>query len=376
MMTTFITGLQGETLGGPTSVLATAKHYVGDGGTTGGVDQGNTEISEAELRAIHLPPFQEAVNRNVGTIMISFSSWNAVKATQPPLPHHDRPQGRVGPSAPTGDTPPPRDDCGPGESPVRAPDRSPMMGGVRDTDRPDETSPRPAADTLTLAVAPAQVEVGGSFQVQVFVNGTEVTSAGAGLGMDPYDLLIPTNRLVATAEPHAVQIARCDCGDTGCTATTVTIVRDGDRVHWEWSGEVPLPRGVTFAADAYDAEVARIATDHSWETPERTAGRLVLTTVDHDYLGACGLRLRRAANHHRDPDVFVASLWLDEDYQIFVDIPWRGRTPEELAREVCRVLARPPHEWPASWHAITPRLTDPPPIAGRRWRRYQLRPGS
>jgi beta-glucosidase len=79
MMTTFITGLQGETLGGPTSVLATAKHYVGDGGTTGGVDQGNTELSEAELRAIHLPPFQEAINRNVGSIMISFSSWNGVK---------------------------------------------------------------------------------------------------------------------------------------------------------------------------------------------------------------------------------------------------------------------------------------------------------
>jgi beta-glucosidase len=79
MMTTFITGLQGETLGGPTSVLATAKHYVGDGGTTNGVDQGNTELSEAELRAIHLPPFQEAVNRNVGAIMISFSSWNGVK---------------------------------------------------------------------------------------------------------------------------------------------------------------------------------------------------------------------------------------------------------------------------------------------------------
>jgi beta-glucosidase len=40
------------------SVLATAKHYVGDGGTTGGVDQGNTQLTEAELRAIHLPPFQ------------------------------------------------------------------------------------------------------------------------------------------------------------------------------------------------------------------------------------------------------------------------------------------------------------------------------
>jgi beta-glucosidase len=78
-MTTFITGLQGPTLGGPTSVLATAKHYVGDGGTTGGVDQGDTQLSEAELRAIHLPPFQEAVNRGVGSVMISFSSWNGVK---------------------------------------------------------------------------------------------------------------------------------------------------------------------------------------------------------------------------------------------------------------------------------------------------------
>ena len=60
-MTTIITGLQGSALGGPASVLATAKHYVGDGGTTGGTDQGNTQLSEAELRAIHLPPFQAAV---------------------------------------------------------------------------------------------------------------------------------------------------------------------------------------------------------------------------------------------------------------------------------------------------------------------------
>jgi beta-glucosidase len=60
-MTTIVTGLQGSSLSAPGSVLATAKHYVGDGGTTGGVDQGNTQISEADLRAIHLPPFQVAV---------------------------------------------------------------------------------------------------------------------------------------------------------------------------------------------------------------------------------------------------------------------------------------------------------------------------
>ncbi|MBO2448899.1 glycoside hydrolase family 3 C-terminal domain-containing protein [Actinomadura barringtoniae] len=79
MMTSIVTGFQGRKLGGPASVLATAKHYVGDGGTTGGVDQGNTQVSEAELRAVHLPPFRAAVQRGVGSVMISYSSWNGVK---------------------------------------------------------------------------------------------------------------------------------------------------------------------------------------------------------------------------------------------------------------------------------------------------------
>ncbi|MFB9362692.1 glycoside hydrolase family 3 N-terminal domain-containing protein [Actinoplanes nipponensis] len=78
-MTTVVDGLQGTALNGPASVLATAKHYLGDGGTTGGTDQGNTQLSEAELRAVHLPPFTAAVRRGVGSVMISFSSWNGAK---------------------------------------------------------------------------------------------------------------------------------------------------------------------------------------------------------------------------------------------------------------------------------------------------------
>ncbi|MEQ0563884.1 glycoside hydrolase family 3 N-terminal domain-containing protein [Amycolatopsis sp. NEAU-NG30] len=74
-----VEGLQGRDLGAPTSVLATAKHFIGDGGTTGGVDQGNTQISLDELRRIHLPPFRAAVDRGVGSVMISFNSWNGVK---------------------------------------------------------------------------------------------------------------------------------------------------------------------------------------------------------------------------------------------------------------------------------------------------------
>lgn len=79
-MTTIITGFQGTVLGGTsTSILATAKHFVGDGGTSGGVDQGNTQLSEADLRQIHLAPFVDAVQRGVGSVMISYSSWNGVK---------------------------------------------------------------------------------------------------------------------------------------------------------------------------------------------------------------------------------------------------------------------------------------------------------
>ena len=79
-LTTVITGFQGTTLGGTgSSILATAKHYVGDGGTAGGDDQGNTVLSEVDLRRIHLAPFVTAVQRNVGSVMISYSSWNGVK---------------------------------------------------------------------------------------------------------------------------------------------------------------------------------------------------------------------------------------------------------------------------------------------------------
>jgi beta-glucosidase len=79
-MATAVNGYQGSALGAPGSVLATAKHFIGDGGTTNGVDQGNTQLTEAELRAIHLPPFREAIQRGVGSVMITYSSWNGVKA--------------------------------------------------------------------------------------------------------------------------------------------------------------------------------------------------------------------------------------------------------------------------------------------------------
>jgi beta-glucosidase len=78
-MARLVTALQGETIT-QASVLATAKHYLGDGGTTGGADQGDTELPEEELRAIHLAPFVDAVAAGVGSIMVSHSSWNGSRS--------------------------------------------------------------------------------------------------------------------------------------------------------------------------------------------------------------------------------------------------------------------------------------------------------
>jgi beta-glucosidase len=73
-------GVQGRELSAaPTSVLACAKHYIGDGGTQGGVDQGNTVCDEATLWKLFLPPYQAAIKAGVGSIMVSYSSWNGQK---------------------------------------------------------------------------------------------------------------------------------------------------------------------------------------------------------------------------------------------------------------------------------------------------------
>jgi len=83
-----VRGFQGMDLSNPRAVLACAKHYIGDGGTTfgssrggRGLDQGDTRMDEATLRRIHLQGYISTVKAGVGTIMPSYSSWNGVKVS-------------------------------------------------------------------------------------------------------------------------------------------------------------------------------------------------------------------------------------------------------------------------------------------------------
>ncbi|XP_024975998.1 uncharacterized protein LOC112513976 [Cynara cardunculus var. scolymus] len=88
-MTEIIPGLQGDIprngrkgvpfVGGQKKVAACAKHFVGDGGTTRGINENNTVTDVRGLLSIHMPPYYDSIRKGVSTIMVSYSSWNGVK---------------------------------------------------------------------------------------------------------------------------------------------------------------------------------------------------------------------------------------------------------------------------------------------------------
>lgn len=62
-----------------TKVAACAKHFVGDGGTTKGINENNTVISSNGLFGIHMPAYLNSISKGVATVMVSYSSWNGQK---------------------------------------------------------------------------------------------------------------------------------------------------------------------------------------------------------------------------------------------------------------------------------------------------------
>ncbi|MEM9536055.1 MAG: exo 1,3/1,4-beta-D-glucan glucohydrolase [Cyanobacteria bacterium P01_E01_bin.45] len=78
--TAVVQGLQGEldtpTFLGDEQVIATAKHFLGDGGTVNGIDRGDNQDSEEALRDRHGAGYPPAIEAGVQTVMASFSSWN------------------------------------------------------------------------------------------------------------------------------------------------------------------------------------------------------------------------------------------------------------------------------------------------------------
>ncbi|MBY0556537.1 MAG: glycoside hydrolase family 3 protein, partial [Burkholderiaceae bacterium] len=73
----YVTGLQGD-LKSDNTVVATAKHFIGDGGTAEGKDRGENRASKADMINIHAQGYYPALQAGVQTVMASFNSWNDV----------------------------------------------------------------------------------------------------------------------------------------------------------------------------------------------------------------------------------------------------------------------------------------------------------
>ena len=87
-----VRGYQGNDLSNPLSILACAKHWIGDGATKYGtgtrlkgdvhiLDRGDVVLGEDQLRRLHMAGYVSAIKAGVGTIMPSYSSWNGVKCS-------------------------------------------------------------------------------------------------------------------------------------------------------------------------------------------------------------------------------------------------------------------------------------------------------
>lgn len=88
--TAYLEGLQNingaPNLADPRTVLATPKHFIGDGGTVWNsaangnrLDQGDTQMDEATLRRLFLPPYEATIAAGAQSIMVSYSSWNGTR---------------------------------------------------------------------------------------------------------------------------------------------------------------------------------------------------------------------------------------------------------------------------------------------------------
>ena len=81
MAAAYVRGYQGTNLAAPDSILACAKHYAAYGAAVAGRDYNTTDLSEATLREIYLPPFKAAVDAGAWTFMSAFNSLNGVPAS-------------------------------------------------------------------------------------------------------------------------------------------------------------------------------------------------------------------------------------------------------------------------------------------------------
>jgi hypothetical protein len=182
------------------------------------------------------------------------------------------------------------------------------------------------------------------------------------MGMDPDDVLSYA-ALSPRDEPHETTVVRCGCGIVGCGSAWVRISSERDLVIWDnWQGDTGKPPAGTlvFNRNQYLRAVKHAVEDRSWETPDRTAARMLVSIVDQAVLAASKLEYQWASGRIRH-DALTISLGGPEGcHQILVHVPWDKQSPEEVAREAAALLKTDPNNWSdVAWNGENPPFTGP-----------------
>jgi len=222
-------------------------------------------------------------------------------------------------------------------------------------------------NTIAFRVVPSPDT--NDHEVRILVDGNDfIKQHWPGMmGMDPDDVL-SYRELLPRDEAHEVTVVRCGCGVVECGSVGVEIFVKGNFVLWDsWQRHKGRPPAETlvFSRSEYMKAVKDAVEDHSWETPDRTAARILASLVEHRALALNNLKYQWASGRIRKSTLAISLALQPSEAQIIVYFPWNEQTPDEIAHEAANLLKTDPNEWPdAVWYDQKTAL----PFMGPGWR--------
>jgi hypothetical protein len=219
--------------------------------------------------------------------------------------------------------------------------------------------------TLRIAVVPSPET--NDHEVRLLDGDDDIISRfdNTMMGLDPEDLLTSSCPLLPRDGPHTATIGRCGCGVTGCGSVEVVIERNHDVVIWR------APTGMTtvrFLAEQYEREIGRALGDFSWETPDRTAARLISSGIDRAALASRGFEYLWSSGSIGPGSMTIAMVLSPGPYQVLVHLQSETLSPEGLAERCLEALRADPSSWSnVTWYPQATGLPAPS-LAGAGWR--------
>jgi hypothetical protein len=227
----------------------------------------------------------------------------------------------------------------------------------------------PELNTISFQVVPSPDT--NDHEVKIFVDGQDFIARHWPdmMGMDPDEVLSSYHALLPRNNPHDATVVRCGCGIIGCGSASVRISGDTDHVIWEvWQGDrhKPPTRILVFDRSQYMQAVKDAVEDHSWETPDRTAARILSSIVDHSALKTNNLKYEWASGRIREATLTISLRGPQGYQQILLHVPWDKQSPEQIAREAAHLLKSDPNQWSdVVWQGEKSN----PPFSGPAWRK-------